>query len=279
MAEPLRDWNQGDPLSHTHLQEAVSALRHLLAVPSAGVGDIKVKQNEWRFTISVGRIVDKGPNNESAPTDARYWVQRCFLKSDAGIDDAITLSDELAGDDTVQGDSGTQNVPTIFTVTNLLELAANTHNLPTGQFIWYFVIIDGQDDPTPHCVMSEGAEEFWIRITGHTQDGTNKRWKYDWQMVKKSTAGYGGWAAVSPAVTGHSSTYDYAYNTVEDVNSSSGLYGNGVNSSNLTGSLDIQPVVTGNLFRAYLVSPATPNASSTPEVWFSSANGIDGGCT
>jgi len=157
MADPLRDWNKGDPLSHSHLQEAINALRHLLGVPGATIGNIEVGKTPWRFTVTVGRIVDAGPNDEDNYHDERYWVQRCYLNSDAEVDDAITFSDEIAGDDTFEDHDGTENVPTIFTVTNLPDLQNRSHTLAVGTFVWYFTLVDGQDEPTPHYVMSEGG--------------------------------------------------------------------------------------------------------------------------
>ncbi len=128
----------------------------------------------------------------------------------------------------------------------------------------------------PRIFHEDVAPGIWIRIGSATQDGSNKRWKYDWTEYEKSTAGYGGWTAVSGGRTGHSSTFGYAYNGVEDGNGASGLYGNGVDSSNLTGTIDIQKVPPDQVIVfAEVVNPAD---GSLPELWFAYENGIDGDC-
>src|SRR4051812_18686406 len=95
----------------------------------------------------------------------------------------------------------------------------------------------------------QGFDSFWIQIGTSSQDGSNKRWKYDWIEVYKSAAGYGGWTAVDSGRSGHGDDFDYAYNGVEDLNGASGTFGNGVDSANLTGSFDIQPVPANVIVR------------------------------
>lgn len=134
-----------------------------------------------------------------------------------------------------------------------------------------------EDTPAGRFLSLAGQQaRIRIKITGSTQDGSNKRWKYDWSEVRKTSAGYGGWTASSDARTGHTTDYDYAFNLVEDINGASGAYGNGVNSSNLTGTLDIKPVPNGVILWAWVELP--PVAGQKPELWFSYENGIDGGC-
>lgn len=115
-----------------------------------------------------------------------------------------------------------------------------------------------------------------VKLTAHTQDGTNKRWKYDWVEVEKTSTGYGGWTNVSGGRSGSGSDFDYAYNSIENGNGASGLYGNGVNSTHLTGSLDIQPAPANTIVRGQIVYIS---GTDKPEVWFEYANGIDGACS
>lgn len=112
------------------------------------------------------------------------------------------------------------------------------------------------------------AEPFVARITGRTQDGSNKRWTYTFAELSKTSAGYGGWTDLTGGRTGN------AYNLAEDQNGASGLYGNGVNSANLTGTFDLQPIPTGRRVR---ITPAYVT-DGTLEYWFEAENGIDGEC-
>jgi hypothetical protein len=117
---------------------------------------------------------------------------------------------------------------------------------------------------------------FWIWMTGNTQDGTNKRWKYDWAMIENTGAGYGGWTAPSGGLTGSSSTWDYAYNAIENGNGATGTFGNGVASTNLTGTLAVKPIPNNFPLFARVVIPKV--ASAKPQLWVEYENGIDGGC-
>jgi hypothetical protein len=82
---------------------------------------------------------------------------------------------------------------------------------------------------------------------------------------------------VSGGHSGHSSSWGYAYNMVENINGASGSYGNGVSSTNLTGTLDIKPIPNNVVLRAWIVYPLSSGA--LPELWVSYENGIDGGCS
>lgn len=135
------------------------------------------------------------------------------------------------------------------------------------------VYVQRQDDPVSRLsvwvpvALSDLVGYF--AVTASTQDGSNKRWTYTMRRHEKSAAGYAGWTEVSPAdeIT--------AYNDQEEDNGSSGLFGNGVDSANLTGTLDVKPAPTGKgVHRVYRVTAA----DGTTEYWFSHANAIDGGC-
>lgn len=105
---------------------------------------------------------------------------------------------------------------------------------------------------------------LFIRITGAAQDGANQRWNYTAQEVSSSTGAYGSWSVVSGGWSGA------ARNGVEEPNGASGLFGNGVNSANLSGTFALQRVPNGVVVLARLVGSVA---------WFDLANGVDGGCS
>lgn len=117
-----------------------------------------------------------------------------------------------------------------------------------------------------------GREIRYGTITGGGQDGSNKRWIYTFAEVEKTSVGYGGWTTKSGGVTGS------AYNRVEDMNGASGLYGNGVDSANLTGMMDIQRAPNGVIVRLDIVRGVDGDAAPITEYWFDYENGIDGDC-
>ncbi len=143
--------------------------------------------------------------------------------------------------------------------------------------------------PTPgrrgRRIGSGGVESvpFVVRITAATQDGSNKRWKYEATEVDKTTAGYGGWTDLSGGRTATGATNGiYLYNLIEDQNGATGTYGNGVASTNLTGTFALQKIPTGTRVAVLLVktiSTTTGSQTTTTEEWFTSyVNGIDGEC-
>lgn len=118
------------------------------------------------------------------------------------------------------------------------------------------------------------AGGFWALIgASPAQDGSNKRWLYAWTEAVKTSGGYGGWATLTGGRSGTTSERP-AYNGLENPNGASGLYGNGVNSSNLTGTFDIQPIPAGVPVWMRVVGID----SGDPEYWFDAMNGIDGAC-
>lgn len=114
---------------------------------------------------------------------------------------------------------------------------------------------------------------MWVRITAAAQPESRLRWVYTATRVIKSAAGYGGWTepAGAPTVT--------CRNAIEDLNAASGIFGNGVNSSNLVGSFTVRPVPAGAIVEVVAV-PVTPESGTPPpaEWWFSYENAIDGAC-
>lgn len=108
-----------------------------------------------------------------------------------------------------------------------------------------------------------GAAPLFARITGATQDGSNKRWVYAGRLLTKTGAGYGGWTE-GPIVT--------VYNLIEDPNGSTGTYGNGATQDELDAA--------GGTFALRRI----PNGVPVPvwrvggEYWTSYENGVGGEC-
>lgn len=113
---------------------------------------------------------------------------------------------------------------------------------------------------------------LWAKITGNSQDGSNLRWKYSWSAVAKTSAGFGGWTVPTGAQTGTTSART-AYNTLEDMNGATGTFGNGVASSNLTGTLTVKPAPNNAIV---FIRPVI--VAGVQEYQFEYSNAIDGGC-
>jgi hypothetical protein len=114
-------------------------------------------------------------------------------------------------------------------------------------------------------------ESFWGRITASLADGAN-RWRYSFVEVEKTVPGYGGWSQKSG---GHIGAVN-ARNSIEDMNSASGVQGNGVNVANLDTdryTFTIRPCPSNCIVRMHEV-----RFGSTTEYWFAYANGVDGSC-
>lgn len=120
---------------------------------------------------------------------------------------------------------------------------------------------DGEDSS------AAGEEWFIARVSGSSQDGSNKRWIYTFVELSQSAAGYGNFTDKTGGRTGD------AYNVIEAFNGSSGTFGNGVSSANFTGSITIKPVPTGT--RIMLRQTVLTGGNT---FWFSYANGVDGAC-
>jgi hypothetical protein len=125
-----------------------------------------------------------------------------------------------------------------------------------------------------------GEAIIHARITGATRQGTAFKWVYSAWLTEKAAggAGYGGWATKG----GENSIT--LYNLAEDMNDSSGLMGNGVDTANLAGTgLHLMPIPTGRDVRVWRVSvPTTPGQLGGPvtmEYWCDVNNAIDGSCT
>jgi hypothetical protein len=134
-----------------------------------------------------------------------------------------------------------------------------------------------------HCVIntppqraatsSSGVDgSRWFRIASSSQDGTNKRWTYTCKLQAKTATGYGGWSDSG------TDTADYTlYNSIENGNGATGTYGNGVASSNLTGTFAVKPLGANARVKAWPVT-FTASGTSYTEWWFSAVNQVDGAC-
>jgi hypothetical protein len=119
------------------------------------------------------------------------------------------------------------------------------------------------------------AGYFWAKIAGSTPDGAN-RWKYTWEEVEKTKAGYTAlaWTKIEGGKEGTAENGNYARNLSEVINLESGLLGNGVNTSSLVGTFKVIACPTGN--PVLMQSIKLPD--NTTEYWFDHQNGIDGNC-
>ena len=124
----------------------------------------------------------------------------------------------------------------------------------------------------------DGEEKFWVRIGGNSSAGDHK-WNYAWAEVYKASAGYGGWSTLAGGRSGTTGS-NPGRNTLEDMNSSSGVQGNGVDVANLdpaeTGSdtFEIMPCTSNNIIEMTKVP-----YSGSFEYWFKYENGVNGNCS
>jgi hypothetical protein len=124
--------------------------------------------------------------------------------------------------------------------------------------------------PRPRAELATIPEmgSIYARITGSTADGDN-RWIYDWEEVR-----FEGGEPVTTGASRKSSTHGTAYNTLEMLNTGTGVQGNGVDVANLNGDFAIQPISDRAVVR--LDGPFKMDGS---DCWFFQAvNAIDGVC-
>ena len=110
-----------------------------------------------------------------------------------------------------------------------------------------------------------------IRITGNLDVDTNQ-WGYQWREQRKNGVGYGGWEDKPNGR--NDGSHGFAFNFAEQMNSASGVQGNGVNVDDLPGTFALQPVPDGRIVLATILT----FTDGTKEVWFDQDNGIGGAC-
>ena len=111
---------------------------------------------------------------------------------------------------------------------------------------------------------------FWAWASANASDGDNK-WSYTFAEIEKTSAGYGGWTALTGGRTGT------MRNTIEDINAAAGVQGNGVTAANLDTAdytFTIQPLP--NSVPVWVREVVV--AGAAVEYWFSYENGVDGEC-
>ena len=117
------------------------------------------------------------------------------------------------------------------------------------------------------------AQEFWARIDSSTATATANQWTYAFTEVTKTVAGYREWITKPGGITGNTS-----YNSIEDINSATGVQGNGVDLDELaavSASMELRPCPADTIVRMYGIILA----SGVIEHWFSYENGVGGICT
>lgn len=129
------------------------------------------------------------------------------------------------------------------------------------------------DDETQRVTMLESQPvTFWGKITASSADGTN-RWSYTFSEVEKTAAGYAGWAVRDGGWSGT------ARNTLENMNSGTGVQGNGVDvdGADWPADFDIEACPTNAIVRIHRET-FMASETATEEFWFQYANGVDGTC-
>lgn len=111
----------------------------------------------------------------------------------------------------------------------------------------------------------------WLAtVVSSVRDGENWRWVYTIRERIKDAPGYGGWIDRPNGREGD------AYAWAEDINGPDGLLGNGIDTANLPGTFEPQPVPDGS---AIIVTEVTlQDETATKEWWFERVTGPDGGC-
>lgn len=148
--------------------------------------------------------------------------------------------------------------------------AITAQEIPANEIV-ELVRFDALDGSSTWLCLGYSTKLF-IQITDNEQDSINMRWKYGWYEVTKTSSGYGGWEELEYGRSG-TTTENPIYNTVENMNGEDGLFGNGVDSANLTGTMTIQPIPAGVILEATAIQ-----VENSLEFWVSYENGVDGGC-
>lgn len=269
-----------DPVTRAALQTLITAYNQLMRDFEA-IKQESLKPPEPTLLHGwLGVIRDSGPADEDDVDGAQYWVEKLQPWSN----DNTTLQDpttEMA----VKGEFDIYNAhvsdATYVVATNIAEatldddsddgtVTSSGHSLSPGDLVRVFTL----SGAGKFHYFSGTKDDFqgYFKVSANSQDGSNKRWSYTMVEQEKSAAAYGGWTTKSDG--GRVLT---AYNDQEEDNGSSGLYGNGITSTNLTGTFDVQPIPTGKgVHRVYRV---TLSDGSATEYWFSASNGVDGGCS
>lgn len=118
--------------------------------------------------------------------------------------------------------------------------------------------------------LATGGGVFFARITGAAGFSPN-RWLYSWAEVRKTAPGYGSWATFTGGRSGSG-----ALNMAEDMNSSAGIQGHGIDvtRAGFPPGFATVPAPTGLIVRMYEV----PTGAGGTERWFNFGGNVDGTC-
>lgn len=148
----LRDWRPGDNIrTNDHHQQDPEAIRELQQLFRSG----EFVTTGAGLEGGLAKIVDAGPDAEADYTDPRYWIQRQLFEETA-YRALPTLSE-----DTTEASfdlSGLPGEPSIVTATNGAELAAGTHKLAVGEYVWYWNVWARGDPTRRHYMFFRSVE-------------------------------------------------------------------------------------------------------------------------
>lgn len=256
--------------------EPASSLRDTdrMNLPLEQVDGVKqnLARNLWQPPVGwvIAGMFPGQIHEESTPsvTAPRYKVEICTPSmSDPKLatDDEVTLKKDEAVGESVR----------IVTATNFAESKSRTNSLPIGTPVQVFMYVNETSPPAELYYFSQSADGgFWARITDSVQKTGSpapKKWFYSWVEVEKTAAAYGGWTTKAGGRSGVKDGALPGYNSIEDMNDSSGLFGNGRNSAYIRDSQDIKPIPTGDVVWMRPVPKGT-----AIEYWFEGWNVVDG---
>lgn len=248
--------------------DAIEALRRDVQIntqPDAGA--------DVHFRSRLATVTNAGPRGVALDPDTAtnvYWVKPALPQA------GLTPAGPLLPTSTGQPDR------LIVKATNLAELASS-HQLPTtaATVVQLFRVYVNRGSPVGHWFfwrLPDSATPFPVKVTGATQNGTNKRWGYTGVEMEKLAVGHAGWSAKTGGREATGATNGvWMYNLNEQKNGASGTYGNGVSSTNLTGTFDIQRIPNDTLVWARVVTVVVAGVTTTEWVC-EVASGVDGAC-
>lgn len=140
----------------------------------------------------------------------------------------------------------------------------------SGLFPVICVNEEGEVATWGYVILGSKSKETFDAII-NSSSGSNNQWTYAFSEVEKTTAGYSGWTVKSGGITGT------AYNRAEDINSATGVQGNGVDADNLDTddyTFALQACPDNSIVTIDVIELTT----GVNEYWFTHENGVDGEC-
>jgi len=158
----LRDWKPGDNIrTNDHHQQDPEAIRELQQLFRGG------QFVQWGAGLEggLGKIMSEGPAAEADYTDARYWIEREIMQ--ATVFRALpTLSEDVT--DAEMDVGGLPGEPSVVTATNIAELAAGTHELAVGEYVWWWIVWARGDPSTRHYIFVRSVGDtggIYLKLT------------------------------------------------------------------------------------------------------------------